>query len=121
MENQFIDTHIPTEIWMGHNLLDFHPHFKLIPGAWIRNINLVRSAGHDHVVRRGVVSEAVGGGDDDDGVAAQEDGAAAEPGHVRLEQGALPRELVLRGVHSAQNTGVVLPATSGGILHPMMV
>ena len=106
---------------MGDNLFDLHPHFKLVSRAWVGNINLVRSARHDHVVGCDVLPEAVGGGDDDDGVAAEEDGGAAEPGHVGLEQGALPRELVLRRVNSTEDTGIVLSSAAGGILHPKNV
>ena len=65
-----------------------------------------------------VLSEAVGSGDDDDGVAAEEDCAAAKVGHVSVEEGALPGELILLGDHASQDPLVTLATTSRGILHP---
>ena len=62
-----------------------------------------------------VLSEAVGSGDDDDGVAAEEDCAAAKEGHVSVEEGALPGELVLIGNVPANDPLVTLPSTSGRI------
>ena len=55
---------------------------------------------------------------DDHRVAAEEDGAAAVEGEVRLEESAVPGELVLATHDAAQDSVEPLPATVGGVTQP---
>ena len=55
---------------------------------------------------------------DDHRLAAQEDGAAAVEGEVRLEEGAVPGELVLAAHDAAQDSVEPLPAAVGGVAQP---
>ena len=52
---------------------------------------------------------------DDHGVAAEEDCAAAVEGEVRLEESAVPGELVVSTHHAAQDPVESLPATVSGV------
>ena len=128
---------LPAKVRVNDDLLDSHSDLRLVQRTGAGPLNPAAAAAHDDIVRAGVpgkpscyrtdkrrererilLRETVGRRHDDHRLAAEEDGAAAVEGEVRLEESAVPGELVLAAHHAAQDSVESLPAAVCGVTQP---